>query len=51
MNTADKEQCPRVVVIGGGFTGLAAAYQLCLQGIAVTVVEQAPATGGLAASF
>lgn len=40
-----------VVVVGGGFTGLAAAYQLCLEGVTVTVVEQARETGGLAASF
>ena len=50
MNLA-VEPRPVVIVVGGGFTGLAAAYQLCLEGVAVTVVEQAPETGGLAASF
>jgi protoporphyrinogen oxidase len=51
MNAAAEDRRPKVVVVGGGFTGLAAAYQLCLDGMAVTVVEQAPAIGGLAASF
>lgn len=40
-----------VVVIGGGFTGLTAAYELAKQGIAVTVLEAAPEIGGLAAAF
>jgi protoporphyrinogen oxidase len=51
MSNANNPKAPVVVVVGGGFTGLAAAYQLCLQGIAVTLVEQAPDTGGLASSF
>jgi protoporphyrinogen oxidase len=51
MSTAKNRKPPVVVVVGGGFTGLAAAYQLCLEGISVTVVEQAMETGGLAASF
>lgn len=51
MSTAHNQNPPVVVVVGGGFTGLAAAYQLCLEGIAVTVVEAATETGGLAASF
>jgi choline dehydrogenase-like flavoprotein len=40
-----------VVVIGAGFTGLAAAYQLVRLGRAVTVLEQANDVGGLAGSF
>ena len=40
-----------VVVIGGGFTGLAAAYELALHGIGVTVIEEDVEIGGLAGSF
>jgi protoporphyrinogen oxidase len=42
---------PRVVVIGGGFTGLAAAYQLTRVGIKAIVLESDPEVGGLAGSF
>lgn len=41
----------RVVVLGGGVAGLAAAYYLARNGRPVTVVERAPRTGGLCASF
>lgn len=41
----------RVVVIGGGFTGLTAAYELAKRGIAVTVLEAESEIGGLAAAF
>ncbi|GAW86666.1 conserved hypothetical protein [Bathymodiolus platifrons methanotrophic gill symbiont] len=40
-----------VAVIGGGFTGLAAAYELSKQGIKVTVHESEPDIGGLASAF
>ena len=40
-----------VAVVGGGFGGLAAAYELARKGIAVTVVEAEPHIGGLAAAF
>ena len=40
-----------VVVVGGGFTGLAAARALSRQGLKVTVLESSPALGGLAAGF
>lgn len=40
-----------VVVIGGGFTGLAAAYELTRRGRRVTVLEADAAVGGLAGSF
>lgn len=36
----------RVVVIGAGVAGLVAALELAVQGLAVTVVERAPAPGG-----
>jgi len=35
----------RVIVVGGGVTGLAAAYQLAKRGAKVTLVEKAPAIG------
>lgn len=42
---------PHVVVVGAGFTGLAAAFDLARRGIAVTVLEAENEAGGLAASF
>ncbi len=48
MNLTHKTQ---VTIIGGGFTGLSAAYELVKQGIAVTVLEAEPEIGGLAAAF
>jgi protoporphyrinogen oxidase len=46
-------QCKKrhVVVIGAGFTGLAAAYELARRGIKVTVLEKDDQIGGLAGSF
>lgn len=41
----------QVVVIGGGFTGLVAAYELVKKGVSVTVLESEPEIGGLAAAF
>lgn len=38
-------------IIGGGFTGLAAAYELSRQGIKVTVYESEAEIGGLASAF
>lgn len=40
-----------VVIVGAGFTGLAAALELAGQGRSVRVLERDPAVGGLAASF
>ena len=49
------DQCaapnPKVVVIGAGFCGLAAAYELGRRGIRATVLESDGAVGGLAGSF
>jgi protoporphyrinogen oxidase len=38
-------------IIGAGMAGLTAAYRLAARGYAVTVFEQEPQAGGLAASF
>jgi protoporphyrinogen oxidase len=40
-----------VVIIGAGFSGLTAAYELVKQNLAVTVVEADTEIGGLAGSF
>ena len=42
---------PHVVVIGGGFCGLAAAYELGRRGIRATVLECDAEVGGLAGTF
>lgn len=47
----DGHHKPQVVVVGGGFGGLAAAYELTRQGVAVTVLEKDDEIGGLARSF
>ena len=41
----------KVGIIGGGFAGLTAAYELSKRGIAVTVFEADSAVGGLAGTF
>ena len=41
----------RVAVIGGGVGGAAAARSLAGAGMEVTLVERAPAIGGLVVSF
>lgn len=40
-----------VAIIGAGFCGLAAAYELCKNGMRVTLFEKDPEIGGLAGSF
>jgi len=47
----DCQGSPHIVVIGAGFTGLTAAYELARHGIKVTVLEQSTDVGGLAGSF
>ena len=43
---------PRVVVLGGGLSGVAAAYTLARAGLTdVTVIEGGATLGGLAGSF
>ncbi|MFB7241652.1 NAD(P)/FAD-dependent oxidoreductase [Streptomyces populi] len=46
-----QEPGDEVLVIGGGFTGLAAAHELALAGVACRVLESEPYVGGLAGSF
>ncbi|MCP5405170.1 MAG: NAD(P)/FAD-dependent oxidoreductase [Pseudomonadaceae bacterium] len=41
----------RFTIVGGGFSGLSAAYELSKAGYAVTVLEADETVGGLAASF
>ena len=41
----------QICIIGGGFTGLAAAYDLAKAGLQVTVFEKDDQVGGLAGSF
>lgn len=40
-----------VVIIGGGFSGLAAAYHLLGSGAKITILEEQPDLGGLAGCF
>ena len=48
MNSTHKTQ---VAIVGGGFTGLTAAYELVKNGISVTVLEAENEIAGLAAAF
>ena len=42
---------PHIAVIGGGFCGLAAAYELGRRGVRATVLERDTEVGGLAGNF
>ena len=46
-----QEKRTQVAVIGGGFTGLSAAYELARSGVQVTVLEADAEIGGLAGAF
>src|SRR5688572_31800530 len=41
----------KIAIIGGGFTGLTAAYELAKDGHQVEIFEAAPQVGGLVAGF
>lgn len=47
----DEDDHVDVVIVGAGFTGLAAAYELALMGVRCRVFEREPDIGGLAGSF
>ena len=49
--TATARAKASAVVIGGGFTGLSAAYELARAGVAVTVLEADDSLGGLGGGF
>ena len=51
MLTGKNGKKPHVAVIGAGFTGLTASYELAKKGISVTVLEADTEIGGLAAAF
>ena len=42
----DSNTIPRVVVVGGGISGLAAAHRLSTSGLSVTLVEKSEQLGG-----
>jgi protoporphyrinogen oxidase len=42
---------PRIVIVGGGFTGLAAAYELTRRNLRPTLIEAETELGGLAGTF
>lgn len=46
-----KQLPKKIAVIGGGFTGLTAAYRLALKGHKVTIYERGAELGGLASGF
>jgi protoporphyrinogen oxidase len=48
---SDRPARPHVVVIGAGFAGLAAAWELIQRGLRVTVCEAEDEVGGLAGTF
>jgi protoporphyrinogen oxidase len=41
----------RIVIVGAGFTGLAAGYELAKRNLRPTIIEAEPEPGGLAATF
>jgi len=51
MNRPLAAKSAPVVIVGAGFTGLAAAYELALAGLPVVVLEREAAVGGLASGF
>jgi protoporphyrinogen oxidase len=46
-----QDENSQVTIVGGGFTGLAAAYELAKNGVQVTLLEAESEVGGLAAAF
>ncbi len=50
-SAADRQDGPRVAIVGGGLAGLAAAAALCEEGFGVELFEARRRLGGRAASF
>ncbi len=50
-STITAHMSQRALVLGGGLTGLACAYELALAGVEVTVLEREQHPGGMASSF
>ncbi len=51
MREINKAENKSIAILGGGITGLTAAYDLAQQGHKVTLFEKAPILGGLAVGF
>ena len=49
--TSDSKRSRKVIVLGGGLAGIAAAARLAQQGYAVNLVEAGSRLGGRATSF
>ncbi|MBF0525966.1 MAG: FAD-dependent oxidoreductase, partial [Deltaproteobacteria bacterium] len=51
MNQSTSQESKPIVIIGAGFTGLAAAFELIKRGKQVTILEKSKSVGGLAGGF
>lgn len=51
MTSVHRPPAPRVVIVGGGLAGLAAASRLVDRGLEITLLESRPRLGGRASSF
>lgn len=51
MSSVHRPPAPRVIIVGGGLAGLAAASQLVDRGLQITLLESRPRLGGRASSF
>jgi squalene-associated FAD-dependent desaturase len=51
LNPRPKPPPPRVIIVGGGLAGLAAAIRLVDRGLQITLLESRPRLGGRASSF
>ncbi len=51
MREKNTTQNQRIAILGGGITGLTAAYDIAKKGHTVTLFEKAPVLGGLAVGF